>query len=57
MAGVYKLEISETEEELKSLLRTQKTASGKERVQLLYLLKSGQAKTVGRTCDWRTLFL
>jgi transposase len=46
MAGVYKLEIRETEEELKSLLRTQKTASTKERVQLLYLLKSGQAKTV-----------
>jgi hypothetical protein len=46
MAGVYKLEISESEEELKSLLRVQKTASAKERVQLLYLLKSGQAKTV-----------
>jgi transposase len=46
MAGVYKLEISETEAELKTLLRTQKTASAKERVQLLYLLKSGQAKTV-----------
>jgi transposase len=51
MAGVYKLEISETEEELKSLLRTQKTASGKERVQLLYLLKSGQAKTVERAAS------
>jgi transposase len=46
MAGVYKLEITETEDELKLLLRTQKTASAKERVQLLYLLKSGQAKTV-----------
>jgi transposase len=46
MVGVYKLEITESEEELKSLLRVQKTASAKERVQLLYLLKSGQAKTV-----------
>jgi predicted transcriptional regulator len=51
MAGVYKLEISEPEEELKSLLRVQKTASGKERVQLLYLLKSGQAKTVERAAS------
>jgi transposase len=46
MAGVYKLEITESEEDLKYLLRTQKTASAKERVQLLYLLESGQAKTV-----------
>ncbi len=46
MAGVYQLEITETEDELKHLLRTQKTASAKERVQLLYLLQSGQAKTV-----------
>jgi transposase len=46
MAGVYKLEIQESEEDLKQLLRTQKTASGKERIHLLYLLKSKQAKTV-----------
>jgi transposase len=46
MAGVYKLEITESEEDLKDLLRTQKTASAKERVQLLYLLESGQAETV-----------
>lgn len=46
MAGVYKLEIQESEDEIKQLLRTQKTASGKERVHLLYLLKSKQAKTV-----------
>lgn len=46
MAGVYKLEISESEEDLKQSLREQKTASGKERVQLLYLLKSKQAATV-----------
>jgi hypothetical protein len=32
MAGVYKLEIGETESELKTLLRAQKTASAKERL-------------------------
>ena len=46
MAGVYKLEITETEADLKQRLRSQKTASDKERIQLLYLLKTGQAKTV-----------
>lgn len=46
MAGVYKLEIHESEAELKQLLGVQRTAVGKERVQLLYLLKTGQAKTV-----------
>lgn len=46
MAGVYKLDISESVEELKVLLRRQTSASDKERVQLLYLLKSEQAKTV-----------
>lgn len=46
MAGVYKLEFNESEAELKHLLRQQKTATGKERVQLLYLLKSEQAETV-----------
>lgn len=46
MVGVYKLDITESEQDLKSLLRNQKTASAKERMQLLYLLKSGQAKTI-----------
>ena len=46
MAGVYQLEITESEAELKQLLRQQKTASAKERVQLLYLLKSEQAETI-----------
>ncbi|MGL5795504.1 MAG: helix-turn-helix domain-containing protein [Waterburya sp.] len=46
MAGVYQLEIRETLDELKKLLRVQKTASDKERIQLLYLLKSEQAKTI-----------
>lgn len=46
MAGVYKLEVVESEAKLKQLLSQQKTATGKERVQLLYLLKSQQAETV-----------
>jgi pyruvate/2-oxoglutarate dehydrogenase complex dihydrolipoamide dehydrogenase (E3) component len=46
MAGVCKLEIQEREDDLKQLLRQQKTASNKERIQLLYLLKSEQVKTV-----------
>lgn len=46
MAGIYKLEIQESEETLKQLLREQKTASGKERIHLLYLLKSKQVATV-----------
>lgn len=46
MAGVYKLEITETEADLKQRLCSQKTASDKERIQLLYLLKTGQATTI-----------
>ncbi|KJH71561.1 helix-turn-helix domain-containing protein [Aliterella atlantica] len=46
MAGVYKLEIKESQAELKQLLGAQATATGKERMQLLYLLKTGQAATV-----------
>jgi transposase len=46
MAGIYKLEIQESEADLKALLQAQKTASGKERIHLLYLLKSNQAATV-----------
>ena len=46
MAGIYKLNIQESEADLKQLLREQKVAFAKERVQLLYLLKTSQAKTV-----------
>jgi transposase len=46
MAGVYRLEITESEEKLKEMLGNQKTGSDKERVQVLYLLKSKQATTV-----------
>lgn len=43
---MYKLEIKQSEAELKQLLKAQRTATGKERVQLLYLLKTGKAATV-----------
>ena len=46
MAGVYHLEIAEDEQTLKELLKEQKTASSKERIQLLYWLKSGQVNTI-----------
>jgi transposase len=46
MAGVYQIEISESEAELKQLLGREKTGSGKERVQVLYLLKTKKALTV-----------
>ena len=46
MVGVYRLEITESEEKLKEMLGKQKTASDKERLQVLYLLKSKQANTV-----------
>lgn len=46
MVGVCKIEIMESEAELKELLREQKTVSSKERVQLLYLLKSQQVESV-----------
>lgn len=46
MSGVYKLKIEESEDDLKKLLRQQKTGSGKERIQLLYLLKTKQAETI-----------
>jgi len=44
MAGVYKLESQESEEDLRQLLRQQKSAS--ECIHLLYLLRSRQVKTV-----------
>jgi len=46
MAASSKVEITETQEELKQILAHQKTASGKERVQLLYLLKTGLAASI-----------
>jgi transposase len=46
MVGVCKVKIEESEDELRLLLGEQKTARGKERVQLLYLLKSEQVESV-----------
>ncbi|QIZ73186.1 helix-turn-helix domain-containing protein [Oxynema aestuarii] len=46
MAGVLKLKIHESGEELKNLLAKQSTARGRERIQALYLLKIGQVKTL-----------
>ena len=46
MLGVYRLEIQESEAELKQLLRQQIEVGAREKVQLLYLLKTQQATTV-----------
>lgn len=46
MAGVFELEITETVDELKTLLKEQTTVFGKERVQALYLLKLGRVETI-----------
>ncbi|NEO32445.1 MAG: helix-turn-helix domain-containing protein [Symploca sp. SIO3C6] len=46
MAGVCKLDIKETSEELKTLLAEQKTAINFQKVQALYLFKIGQVTTV-----------
>ncbi|MEH1840724.1 MAG: helix-turn-helix domain-containing protein [Nostoc sp.] len=46
MAGVTKVKIVESVDQLHELLRKQKTASNLERIQALYLLKIGQVKTV-----------
>lgn len=51
MAGVYQIEIRESEAQLKQLLRQEKTGSGKERVQVLYLLKTQKAKTVKEAAE------
>lgn len=46
MAGVSRVVIQEDVDELKDLMHAQSQARSKERVQLLYLLQSGQAKSV-----------
>lgn len=45
MAGLLKLTIPESAEELKQLLHRQTTAASKERLQALYWLKTGKVKT------------
>ena len=51
MSGVYHLEIQESQATLQALLRDQTTASDKERVHLLYLLKTQQAKTLQQAAE------
>jgi putative transposase len=46
MAGVLKINITQTAQQLKTLLAQQTTARGKERVLALYLLKIGKATTL-----------
>lgn len=46
MAGVVKINITETAEELKILMSQQKSGQNFVRIQALYLLKTGQVKTV-----------
>jgi hypothetical protein len=46
MVGVSKVEIRESSEHLKSLMHLQTSAMVKERIQVLYLLKSLQAKDI-----------
>jgi transposase len=51
MAGVYQIEIKESEKELKKLLGIEESGSGKERLQLLYLLQTKKAKTVKKAAE------
>jgi putative transposase len=46
MAGVLKINITQTAQQLKTLLAKQTTARGKERILALYLLKIGKATTL-----------
>lgn len=51
MAGVSRVVIQEAVEDLKTLMRQQTQVGDKERIQLLYLLKSGQAETVTQAAN------
>lgn len=51
MSGVYKLEIIESAQELQKQMHQQKNSQCKERIQVLYLLKSQQAKTVSQAAQ------
>lgn len=46
MSRVIQINTTKSSLELKQLLKLQKTADGKERVRVLYLLKTNQVKTV-----------
>jgi transposase len=51
MAGVSRVVIEEAVEDLKTLMRQQTQVGDKERIQLLYLLKSSQAQTVTQAAE------
>ena len=51
MPGIYKLEIQESVEDLKKLMHQQQKTQAKERIQVLYLLKTQQAQTVTQAAD------
>lgn len=46
MSGILKIKITQTAQQLKTLLAKQTTARGKERILALYLLKIGKATTL-----------
>ncbi|NJM74736.1 MAG: hypothetical protein HC852_01930 [Acaryochloridaceae cyanobacterium RU_4_10] len=45
MANKFKVDIAESLDTLKKRLKTQRTAQGQKRLQMLYWIKSGQLKT------------
>jgi hypothetical protein len=49
VVGVSQIEIRESCETLKALMREQVTIQGRERMHSLYLLKSREARDVGHT--------
>jgi transposase len=51
MPGVSQIEIHETSQTLKALMLEQTTVAGRERLQALYLLKSGEAISVGHVAQ------
>ena len=44
MTSVFKIEVKESKEELKKLLRTKTQASKRDRIRALYLHRTGQAQ-------------
>lgn len=49
--GVSQIEIHESRETLKALMREQVTIQGRERIHSLYLLKSQEARDVGHAAQ------
>jgi hypothetical protein len=55
MAGIYKIDIVESELELKKLLATEKSGANKERIQVLYLIAVINHRSIGEDdlrSDW-----